>query len=60
MEKSGLTSAAHSLQLAVNKTLSDDKIQSIPMKSSKIGGHFKHSSIATKALEKMQQLNKLK
>ncbi|XP_060836456.1 uncharacterized protein LOC132919127 [Rhopalosiphum padi] len=60
MEKSGLTCAAHSLRLAVNKTLSDDEIQSILMKSSKIVGHFKHSSIAIKALEKMQQLNKPK
>lgn len=61
MEKSGLTCAAHSLQLAVNKTLSDDEIQIILTKSSKIVCHFKHSSIAMKALEKMQeQLNKPK
>lgn len=58
MEKSGLTCAAHSLQLAVDKTLSDVEIQNILMKSSKI---VKHSSITMKALEKMQQqLNKPK
>lgn len=61
MEKSGITCAAHSLQLAVNKTLLDDEIQSILTKSSKIVCHFKHSSIAMKALEKtQQQLNKPK
>jgi len=61
MKKSGLTCAAHSLQVVVNKTFSDDEIQSILMKSRKIVGHFKHSSIAMKALEKMQQqLNKPK
>ncbi|KAL4147851.1 hypothetical protein QTP88_002189 [Uroleucon formosanum] len=61
MEKSGLTCAAHSLQLAVNKTLLDDEIQSVLTKSSKIVCHFKHSSISMKSLEKtQQQLNLLK
>jgi len=55
MEKSGLTCAAHSLQLAVNKTLLDDEIQSVLTKSSKIVCHFKHSSISMKSLEKTQQ-----
>lgn len=55
MEKSGLTCAAHSLQLAVNKALLNDDIQCIITKSSKIVGHFKHSAISCKALVKMQQ-----
>ncbi|CAI6357053.1 unnamed protein product [Macrosiphum euphorbiae] len=55
MEKYGLTCAAHSLQLAVNKALLDDEIQRILTKSSKIVCHFKHSSISMKSLEKTQQ-----
>lgn len=62
MDRSQLTCAAHFLRSAVNKALSDDETQSIVTKSSKIVGHFKHSSIAMmKALEKtQQQLNKPK
>lgn len=60
LDRSQLTCAAHFLRSAVNKALSDDETQSIVTKSSKIVGHFKHSSIAMKALEKTQQLNKPK
>lgn len=55
MEKSGLTCAARSLQLAVNKTLLDNEIQSVLKKLSKIVCYFKHSSISMKSLEKTQQ-----
>lgn len=54
MEKFSLTYAAHFLQLAVNKTLLNNEIQSILTKSSKIVVHFKHSYREMKGLEKIQ------
>lgn len=55
MEKCGLTCSAHTLQLAVNIALNSEDIKSITGKASKIVGHFKHSVIAMKSLEKTQE-----
>ncbi|EZA58223.1 Zinc finger BED domain-containing protein [Ooceraea biroi] len=54
-EKSGLTCAAHSLQLAVNKALVGDNIEKLLVKSGKIVSHFKHSNVAKYALQEKQE-----
>lgn len=54
-EKFGLTCAAHSLQLAVNKALIGGDIEKLFVKSSKIVSHFKHSNVAKSALQEKQE-----
>ncbi|XP_076301940.1 E3 SUMO-protein ligase ZBED1-like [Lasioglossum baleicum] len=49
--------AAHTLQLAIKKALTEDNVEQIIRRCSKIVGHFKHSNVAKKALEiKQRQL----
>lgn len=48
---SGVTCAAHSLQLVVTKMLKINEIAGICEKVSGIVGHFLHSNIASTALE---------
>jgi len=57
-EQDGLTCAAHTLQLVVNGALASQEIQEICEKAGKLVGHFRHSNIATTALQSKQaQLN---
>jgi len=58
-EQDGLTScAAHTLQLVVIGALAFQEIQEICEKAGKLVGHFRHSNIATTALQSKQaQLN---
>lgn len=50
-----VTCAAHSIQLAVNNGLGQDRITTLIQLSSKMDGHFKHSNIAKHALTKIQE-----
>ncbi|KAL4089036.1 hypothetical protein QTP88_024114 [Uroleucon formosanum] len=54
-EKSDLTCAAHSLQLAVNNALKYDKIENLIQVCSKIVCHFKHSNLASQYLKDKQE-----
>ncbi|KYM94183.1 Zinc finger BED domain-containing protein 1 [Cyphomyrmex costatus] len=57
-EQYDLTCAGHTLQLVVNKALAFPEIQEICEKAGKLVGHFRHSNVATKALQsKQEQLN---
>lgn len=50
----GVTCAAHSLQLCINKALKYEDGADLCEKASKIVAHFRHSNVATTALEKKQ------
>jgi hypothetical protein len=54
-ETNDLTSAAHSIQLAVNNGLGQNEINTQIQLSNKMVGHFKYSNIAKYALAKMQK-----
>ena len=57
-EQDGLTCAAHTLQLVVNEVLAYPEIQEICQKAGKLVAHFRHSNVATTALQSKQaQLN---
>jgi hypothetical protein len=60
LENKGLTCAAHSIQLAVNKSLAVEDLANVCTKASKIVGHFRHSNVAAKALEGMQEQLEMK
>ena len=52
--------AAHTLQLAVNDGLKLKPIKDLCTKASKMVAHFKHSNVASYALEEKQQMLALK
>lgn len=54
VEKHDLTCTAHTLQLAVNNGLKNDKIDHLIKLSNKIVGHFKHSNLASQSLKDKQ------
>lgn len=55
VEINSVTCAAHTLQLAVNKSLKEENIENLIRHCSKVVGHLKHSNVAKKALEKKQE-----
>jgi len=59
-ENEGLTCAAHTLQLAAKAGLQYPEAERVVSKASKLVGHFKHSSVATEALQQEQSLRSLK
>ncbi|XP_061725455.1 E3 SUMO-protein ligase ZBED1-like [Cydia pomonella] len=60
LEKNNLTCAAHSIQLAVNKSFLMENVANVCSKASKIVGHFRHSNVAAKELETMQEQLEMK
>ncbi|XP_026828422.1 zinc finger BED domain-containing protein 1 [Ooceraea biroi] len=54
-ETEDVTCSAHSLQLSIYKGLQIDDINCIINKASKIVAHFKHSTVATNALQRAQE-----
>lgn len=52
---SSMGCAAHTLQLAINTALKEENVQQIIQYSSKIVRHFKHFSVTTQALKRMQE-----
>lgn len=50
---------AHSLQLSLNKGLSNDNLKRLTSKCSSIVAHFKHSTVATNALKEAQKTHEL-
>ncbi|XP_076679539.1 E3 SUMO-protein ligase ZBED1-like [Andrena cerasifolii] len=59
-EKQDLTCSVHTLQLCINVGLSQGEIKRVCSKASAIVTHFRHSNVATAALEKAQIQRKLK
>jgi len=51
---------AHTLQLSVNKAISESGVEAVLAKSRKIVGHFKHSPANTAELQKQQESLKMK